>query len=126
MTVLVVTGTRRGRPDVEDRLDAWVAQHGYPSRIVIGDAAGVDFQARRWAIERGVTWSVHVADWKGRGRLAGPERNQRMVDAAGPGAHLLALPDWQSVGTYDCIARARKAKLHVQVCPVREDAEARS
>ncbi|NUU23324.1 MAG: DUF2493 domain-containing protein [Streptomycetaceae bacterium] len=54
----------------------------------------------------------HPAQWS-RGRTAGPQRNQRMVDR---GAHLcLAFPLPTSTGTEDTIRRARNAGIPVEV-----------
>lgn len=54
---------------------------------------------------------VHRADWQRWGKRAGRIRNQEMVDA---GADLcVAGPMPQSIGTYDCMRRARAAGIEV-------------
>jgi hypothetical protein len=58
----------------------------------------------------GVTVERHPADWS-KGRKAGPERNQGMVDL---GADIcLAFPLGESRGTRDCMRRARAAGIPV-------------
>ena len=82
---LVVTGTRHGRPDVWDALNAWFVAFGHGVHVVVyfGDAHGVDAVAERWATEAykgaalaGVGHRVvghrFPADWA-KGRRAGPE-----------------------------------------------------
>lgn len=116
MTQLVITGTRHGRADVNDALDMYIVTFGCPSGFIVGDQAGVDDNA--WFYARGVqsacdcvVFRVHVNQ-----TLCSPDkfhdRNQRMVDRAGPGDHLLAFPDAKSRGTWDCFRRGQKAGLH--------------
>lgn len=115
---LVVTGTRRGRPDVAYWLDRWARRYGLPEVLIVGDADGVDAQAVMWCGEtRPLLQRVVVNPL-----LASPhryhDRNQRMVDAAEPGDHCLAFPDPESRGTWDCVRRARARGLRVFVLPL--------
>jgi len=48
-------------------------------RVLHGDAPGIDRTAHQWCIDHGVTVRAYPADW-GRGRRAGPERNQRKAN----------------------------------------------
>ncbi|MCK5653187.1 MAG: DNA ligase, partial [Gemmatimonadetes bacterium] len=82
------------------------------STAIHGGAKGLDSLAGRLAQEKGLAVEVYEADWS-RGRKAGPERNQEMVDA---GADIVyAFPVEGSRGTWDLVKRARKAGIPVQV-----------
>lgn len=68
--------------------------------------------AAQWELW-GLPVEAHPADWRSCGRAAGLIRNQRMVDL---GADLcLAFPLGESRGTWDCVARARKAGIEVRI-----------
>jgi hypothetical protein len=114
---LVVTGTREGHPLVHHYLDRFVARWGRPDTIILGDARGVDAQAGWWARLRGVPRETHVADWRKLGLKAGNRRNQAMVDAAEPGDWCLGFPAPASIGTIDCMERARVRGLRVVELP---------
>lgn len=113
MTVLVVSGSRDGHPHVSQVLDRWVAKHGAPELVVLGDAFGVDAGARSWAIARSHRHQVHRADWLTHGRRAGPMRNLAMVQAGRIAGHLVAFPVGESRGTRDCMRQALAAGLTV-------------
>lgn len=122
---LLVTGSREGREDVWYWLDRWVARYGQPSRLILGDARGVDMQARVWGMRTLGRERVHVEyvpDWRDEtGALdpqAGPRRNQRMVDLAHARDWCLAFPTPKSRGTWDCVERADAAGLYVAICPL--------
>lgn len=88
-----------------------------PSAVIVHGACptGADAMAHDWAIEHGHTVETFVAPWGEHGKKAGPIRNQAMVDA---GADLcVAFWDRRSPGTRDCITRARRASIRVQVYP---------
>lgn len=112
--VLVITGTRRGREDAVTWFCWWIDTYGMPSRVIVGCARGIDRQAVEFFESIGVEVTVHRAKWwpvDGAGQVrfnaaAGPERNQAMVDDAPDDARLLALPWWDSAGTWDCVRRA--------------------
>ena len=56
---------------------------------------------------------THPADWSTHGRAAGPIRNQQMVDR---GADIcLAFPTSSSIGTWDCVRRAKAAGIPVEI-----------
>lgn len=115
---LLVTGTRRGRPDVEKWLGFWARKFGWPSLLVVGDASGVDAQAYAWGRRRGLKIARIIADRY----LPSPERyherNRLMVERCRPGDHCLAFPDKASRGTWHCVGLARHAGLKVHVMPV--------
>lgn len=123
ITQLLVSGTRHGRRDVEHLLSCWLGRNGWGATkgfqdlvLVQGGARGVDGQAAAWANERGIFVRTFVADWNRHGKAAGPKRNQAMVDSAVPGHdYLLAFPDESSIGTHDCVRRARAHGLLVEV-----------
>lgn len=108
----MITGSREGHPRLLDALSYWERVRP-PLAIHVGDASGVDAEARGWAAARKVPCHVYRADWLRLGKSAGPIRNQTMVSAAAPGATCFAFPDSESVGTWDCIRRASASGLHV-------------
>ena len=80
--------------------------------VVHGGAAGADRLAGDVVAGMGYAVEVFKADWEGNGRRAGPIRNQWMVNA---GADVcLAFPLAGSVGTWDCVRRARAAGIPVE------------
>ncbi len=80
--------------------------------IVSGGARGADGLGERYARERGYALKVFPAEWKKRGRAAGPIRNGQM---AGYADALIAFWDGQSSGTRDMIRKAEERGLRVQV-----------
>jgi hypothetical protein len=79
-----------------------------PTRLVVGDAAGADALVRRWARERCVPATVLFANWSRFGKMAGPERNQRIISAS---ECLVAFPGGR--GTADCVRRAEAKGIAV-------------
>lgn len=118
--ILVVTGTRDGRDDTWDLLAWFCDTFGIPDRAILGCARGVDTQARLFFESIGVCCTVHRAKWwSPRGDFrphAGPERNQWMVDDAPEDSYLIALPGWESTGTWDCYRRGRHKGLRCIPC----------
>jgi hypothetical protein len=119
---VIVTGSRY-LPDVEPVVTALenILNGLAPGQTLIvvtgGCRTGADAYASIWAyrVARHLEWPVteetHPADWS-RGKQAGPERNQRMVDL---GADLcLAFPLGASRGTRDCMRRANAAGIPVK------------
>lgn len=91
---------------------------GEPSRIIHGEAKGVDNCARIWAEQNDVFQTTHpVPDWAWEkiGRKAGPLRNEYMVEQADA---VVAIWDGESEGTLDVIkkADARGLPLRKVVC----------
>lgn len=80
-----------------------------PSSVIVGDATGADRWARIWCEKRGVSYSEFTADWTKLGITAGPERNQRMVDA-GPD-YAVRFPGGR--GTADCAKRCALAGVEI-------------
>jgi hypothetical protein len=71
---------------------------------------GADKLAGVWADARGIKVKAVPADWKGRGRKAGPERNQQMLVEFKPEV-VIAFPGGS--GTADMCARAQAAGIPV-------------
>jgi cephalosporin hydroxylase len=80
------------------------------SSLIAGGARGADTLAEEWARARGIECSVLRADWIGRGRAAGPIRNQRMLDEGKPDL-VVAFPGGR--GTADMMSKARAAGVEV-------------
>lgn len=107
---ILVTGSRNWS-DVE-AIRAALVHHG-PATVIHGGARGADAIAGRIAEDFGWPTVVHKANWRQFGKKAGPMRNAAMVEA---GADLcLAFPLPDSIGTWDCVKRAKKAGIPVVV-----------
>lgn len=89
-----------------------LGKHLRPGATVIhGDCRGADKMAGEIATQLGLEVKAFPADWK-RGKRAGPERNQRMIDEGKPEI-VIAFPVGESTGTKDLIERARRAGVKV-------------
>lgn len=107
MRVLVCGG--RDYQD-EVRVGAVLSGIGGISQIIHGGARGADDLARVWAIRSGIPDRQFNANWT-LGRMAGPIRNQRMLDEGKPDL-VVAFPGGR--GTADMVRRARAAGIAVQ------------
>ena len=111
MFVVLVTGAREGYPDrivkrVLSEVKAWCDARSLDMLVIHGDAKGVDTVADRWAEGQGVQRVKVPADWNGKGKAAGPIRNQLMLDILRPRIELvLAFPTPDSKGTWDMVGR---------------------
>jgi len=96
----------------------WVRRYAVCARngftVVTGCARGADACARKAAEELGLDCKTHVADWKGLGRAAGPERNRRIVADADA---CVAFWDGRSPGTLNCIQQFVCAGKKVRIVP---------
>lgn len=121
MNRILVTGSRHlveFAPSPDRVEDHWhlvargLERHG-PGLVVHGDAQGCDRMAAAYAVRAGwPTPEPHPADWS-RGKVGGRERNQLMVDL---GADVcLAFPRRGSIGTFDCLVRARRAGIPCRI-----------
>lgn len=81
-----------------------------PEAVLQGGASGADKAARAWARKHGVHCETWAADWKRKGKAAGPIRNQDMLDYGRPDL-VLAFPGGR--GTADIVRRARRAGVPV-------------
>ena len=97
-----------------DRLTRKLDLTPYKSKVVIfsGGDEGVDKLGEQWAYEKRLTCRVFHADWKGKGKAAGPIRNGEMIKQA---KALIAFWDGKSPGTKDVVEKAEKAELKVRV-----------
>ena len=78
--------------------------------LIHGGARGADSLAGRWAFDNEVPVSVFFADWNRHGKVAGPIRNQRMIDEMKPEL-VIAFPGGR--GTADMARRAKQAGIDV-------------
>jgi hypothetical protein len=78
--------------------------------LIHGDAPGADRLGRDWANSRGIPERAFPADWQKLGQIAGPVRNQRMLDEGKPDG-VLALPGGR--GTADMCRRAEAKNVPV-------------
>jgi hypothetical protein len=111
---ILITGDRHWRCDdlAEQVLNRLLARYGPNLVVVHGGVPGVDQSFNVVSRELGLTVEPHLADWKGLGKVAGPARNQEMVQAAD-----LCLALHRSIatsrGTKDCVRQALAAGIPV-------------
>lgn len=82
--------------------------------IVTGGAKGADNIAEKIAKEEGLNTMTFRAKWHTFGRAAGPIRNQEMLDTAEPERVYAFKTKLKSVGTDDCLKRARDKGIDTQ------------
>lgn len=83
--------------------------------VVHGGARGADYGAFLWAVRRSVQFAsepVSKAEWKERGKAAGPIRNRRMLHKYAPDL-VVAFPG--HAGTADMVKQAKKANVMVAI-----------
>lgn len=78
--------------------------------LIEGGSLGADRFARSWAERNGVRIETYKADWTTLGRVAGPRRNERMINEGQPD-RVVAFPGGK--GTANCVSQARRALLPV-------------
>ncbi|HET8631635.1 MAG TPA: SLOG family protein [Thermomicrobiales bacterium] len=115
MTTVLVCGPR----DFTDRGAVFAildALRPGPSRIVAGDARGVDALALAWAADRGIERKTYRADWAKWGRRAGPIRNEAMLRAEDPDLVIaIKYVGRETPGTADMLRRARDGQCPVHI-----------
>lgn len=94
----------------------WDLALTYPPRIQRA-LLGADWHAYLHAVERGWAVEERPAGWDRHGKAAGGIRNQEMVDEQPTCDVLVAAPDPNSSGTYDCARRAEAAGIPVEWVP---------
>jgi len=111
---IIIAGSRTIEDDQfpEEKVDALIANLATPPVIISGGAKGVDQRGERYAIDRGLHFERHPADWDRYGNRAGMIRNQFMSFRA---SHLIALWDGQSPGTAGMIRIALDDGLATRV-----------
>jgi YspA, cpYpsA-related SLOG family len=124
---ILITGERHWtcREVAETVLNRLVARYG-PNLVVIhGGACGVDQSFQVACETMGVAVEPHLADWKGLGNVAGPARNQEMVQAGADLCIALHRSLASSKGTKDCIRQALAAGIPVYLIDGEEAAPKR-
>lgn len=105
---------------LEKMLDELVLSIG-AFEVVEGGAAGADFLAKAWAIEHDLVVHTYPAKWKKYGhKIAGPIRNQEMLDMTNP-IIVVAFPTENSIGTYDMIRRSGKYRSVEKIIIIDKD-----
>lgn len=105
---LIVTGGRN-YDDIE--MIYSVLEAFKPSLIIEGGCeTGADLHARNFALFNGVPNSTYHADWKNKGRSAGPIRNKLMCEQ-NKDAVIVAFPGGN--GTKDCTEKGLKLGMRV-------------
>jgi YspA, cpYpsA-related SLOG family len=114
---ILVTGSRdwTDKPTLRHAIfQTWQAA-GSPKQtiLIVGGARGADTYAQLCGESFGFIIELYEADWEKEKRSAGPQRNQRMVNS---GANIcLAFLIPPSKGTADCIKKAEKAGIPVEI-----------
>ncbi len=117
---MVVTGSRhiRNGSPIWDALDTLAADG--MEKLAQGGARGADRFARLWAVDRGFPHKEYAVDEMidGRWPMAGPRRNERMLDCFKPNI-VIAFPylKFPSRGTKNCIMAAVERGIKVVILP---------
>ncbi|ACA18508.1 hypothetical protein M446_4151 [Methylobacterium sp. 4-46] len=118
MRVLICGGRDYARArHLRERLDALAAEHKF-TLVVTGGATGADTLADRWAEARGIDRVICPANWVGRSKLAGPDRNGLMLRLVRPD---LVVAFEGGAGTADLLRQARAAKVRVIQVPEEDE-----
>jgi hypothetical protein len=88
-----------------------VYRYGPGITIIHGGDPGVDESFATACRGLGVTAEPHLADWKGLGNIAGPDRNKQMVEAGAELCIALHRSITTSKRTKDCIRQAVAAAI---------------
>jgi hypothetical protein len=114
-TRILITGDRHWRCDdlAKQIINRLLARYGPELIIVHGGAPGVDNAFATACRELGIVAEPHLADWKGLGNIAGPERNREMVEAGADLCIALHRSIETSKGTKDCVRQALAAGIPV-------------
>lgn len=124
--VVLVTGTRhepsigdaaKVRDALQDMNRRIQLKFGSDKKVVLvhGDCRGIDKFCEKCVLAelklgwRIVRYAVSRGEWKARGALAGPMRNERMLLEMKP-HYVLAFPAPDSRGTRSCVARAKEMR----------------
>lgn len=129
--VILVTGSRRISLDTvgaegASRLHRALLLAGAPARfdqtVVLrhGGAKGWDTIAAGLAKRAGWKVDARPADWETHGKAAGTLRNKELVNTLPKPNVCVAAPLHDSVGTWDCIRRCKKAGVPVIITKVVE------
>jgi len=126
--IYVVTGSRQWEGDVGIVKNTMVGFYPEHEKILYhgdcpdrGTGRSIDWLARDIALELGWEIKSFPANWKEFGRSAGPIRNREMVKSAkeekdnGVIVEVYAWPTKSSIGTWDCVKKAKMLGLKVFV-----------
>jgi hypothetical protein len=110
---ILITGDRHWRCDdlAKQIVNSLIARYGPDLVVVHGGAPGVDQSFHVACQTLGVTVEPHLADWKGLGNIAGPKRNQEVVQAGADLCVALHRSIETSKGTRDCIRRTLTGRV---------------
>ncbi len=105
---------------VEDHLDTWVEENGWPDLIILGGASGVDYLAERWADNNNIEAAIFHEAWranrpglKDSGRI---EARENLVDdILNRATHLVAFPESHSKWTRITINKALEAGMKTSI-----------
>lgn len=115
---VIVTGGRSYR-NYDKVKWAFSLLQGEVKTIIHGGASGADELAEIYAKENGIPTKVYAAEWKTRGKRAGPLRNSKMLDE-NPDAIVIVFPGGR--GTADCKRKAI-ARNHILLVVHEEEKE---
>ena len=89
---------------------AWHKKYGEDLHLVSGGApSGADNLAESFTRQRGLSITIHHADWEGEGKAAGFNRNTKIVEDSDV---VLAFWDFSSRGTGDTLTKCRRREPH--------------
>nr|ALS90690.1 protein of unknown function (DUF2493) [uncultured bacterium] len=115
---VLVTGSRDWPYDKRHIINRALINAG-ATIVIQGEQRGADRLAKWEAIRREIPVRGYPADWTTYGNAAGPIRNQEMLDkehtVEEPIDEVLAFPMEASVGTWDMVARAKRAGIPVTI-----------
>ena len=109
--------------EIEDRIEDWVEEHGWPDLILLGGASGVDYLAERWADNNNIPIAVFHEKWQNpRGGLVDAGRveapNTLTVALIESSTHVLAFPSKTSKWTTITCELAQEKGRHVTISPL--------
>lgn len=85
------------------------------TKLIQGGCNGADTLACIWARRKGIEVLTFMAEWDKYGKVAGPMRNQRMVEEKPD----MVIAFDGGFGTYDMVRRAKLAKIPVITISIR-------
>lgn len=116
---IAIVGSREDHEErrefIYSKIDEFVANLPGAFTIVSGGAPGVDSMAKDYARLHDIPTEIFPADWRRLGKSAGPLRNSQIVATADV---VIAFPDKKSVGTWDTVNKALRAKKPVYIVPL--------
>jgi len=110
---VIIAGSRTVSLD-HGEIDKIVEESGFEVTELVNGChwEGVDHSAMEWAHARGTPVRRFPANWKEKGKAAGPLRNALMAEYA---EALIAVWDGESKGTQNMIKEAKKHGLKIHI-----------